>query len=103
CGRGRDAQRMAVHAAFAKELTGPKNPDHRLLTLFRYDNNLDLAFLNVKDRVCRVSLGENDLFLAKFKDGFAVTHDGEKRLGIKCSLIGVVCHVRIGPSGEYRL
>ena len=96
--RGRDAHRMTVHAAFAKELAGAENPDHRLFALFGYDNNLDPAFLNIKDRVCHVSLGEDDLVFAKFKYGFPLAHDGEKLLGIECSLIGIVCHVRFGPA-----
>ena len=89
---------MTIHAAFAKELAGSENSDYRLFALFRYDNNLDLAFLNVKDRVCRVSLGEDDLIFMKFKDGFPLAHDGEKRLGIKSSLIGIDCHIGIGPA-----
>ena len=83
---------MTIQAAFAKELARPENSDHRLFALLRYDNNLDLAFLNVKDRVCRVSMGEDDLILAKFEDGFALAYFGEKLPGIKCSLIGIVCH-----------
>jgi hypothetical protein len=47
---------MTVHATFAKELVGSKNPDYRLFALFGYDDNLDPAFLNVKDRICRFSL-----------------------------------------------
>ena len=97
-GRRRDAQRMAVHAAFAKELACSQNADYRFLALFRYDNNLDPALLNIEDRVCRISLGENDLILAKFNNGFPLAHLGEKFLGIK-SLIGVVWHVRHGPRG----
>ena len=68
-GRRRDADRMSVHAAFAKELAGSKNPDH-LFALFRYDNDLDPATLNIKDGVCHVPLGEDDLILVKFKYGF---------------------------------
>jgi hypothetical protein len=32
--RSRDAHRMTVHAAFAKELTGSNNPHHGLFALF---------------------------------------------------------------------
>jgi hypothetical protein len=34
----------------------------------------------------------------KFNDGFPLAHDGEKRLGIKSSLIGIDCHIGIGPA-----
>jgi hypothetical protein len=58
-------------------------------SLLGYDNNLDPAFLNVKNRVRHVTLGENDLILAKFNNGFPLAYSGEKFLGVK-SLIDVV-------------
>jgi hypothetical protein len=54
--------------------------------------------LNVKNRVRHVTLGENDLILAKLNNGFPLAYSGEKFLGIK-SLTGVVWHVRHGPRG----
>ena len=90
---------MTVHAAFAKELAGSKNSDHRLFALFRYDNNLDPARLNIKNSVCCISLGEDDLILAKFKDGLPFAHLGEKFLRIE-NLIGLACHVGFGFHAE---
>jgi hypothetical protein len=54
--------------------------------------------LNVKNRVRRVTLGENDLIPAKFNNGFPLAYSGKKLLGVK-SLIGVVWHVRHGLRG----
>ena len=71
CGCGRDSQRMTVHAAFAKELTGAQNPDHSLLVLLGYDREFDLALLNVKHRVRDVALRENVFILFKFEDRLA--------------------------------
>ena len=68
--RRRDAQRVTVHAAFAKELAGLQNPDDRFLALLGYDDNLDPAFLNIENRVRDVSLGEDDLVLAIFQYRF---------------------------------
>src|SRR6476620_2638802 len=90
---------MAVYAAFAKELAGPQNADHGFLALLGYDDNLDLAFLNIEDRARHISLRENNLVLAKFNDGLAFAHLGEKLLRIK-SLIGLACHVRCGLHAE---
>lgn len=39
-----DAQRMAIHAALAKELAWPHDADYRFLPLLRYDNDLDPAY-----------------------------------------------------------
>ena len=89
----------AVHAAFAKKLARPQNADHRFFALFRYDNNLDPAFLNIKNRVRHIPLGENDLILAKFDNGFPLAELGEKFLGIKGSRMAVVWHVG-GPAGR---
>jgi hypothetical protein len=58
--------------------------------------------LNIKDRVCRVSLGKDNLTVAKFKDRFSFAYLGKKFLGIK-SLIDLVWHVPNGPCGEARL
>jgi hypothetical protein len=91
---------MAVHAAFAKELAGLQNADHGFLALLGYDNNLDPAFLNIEDRARYIALREDNLVLAKFKDGLPFAHLGEKLLGIKYCLVGIVWHVRFGPRGE---
>ena len=85
---------MAVHAAFAKELAGLQNADHGFLALLGYNNNLDPAFLNIEDRARHVALREDNLVLAKFKDGLPIADLGEKLLRIKYCLIGIVWHAR---------
>jgi hypothetical protein len=75
-----DAQRMAIHAPLTKELAWPHDADYRFLPLLRYDNDLDPAVLNIKDRVGRISLSEDDLALAKFKYRFPFAYLGEKFL-----------------------
>src|SRR4029450_11458625 len=88
---------MSVHAAFAKELAGLQNADHGILALLGHDNNLDPTFLDIEDSICRIALGEDDLVLAKFKDGLPFAHLGEKLLRIKYCLVGIAWHVRFRP------
>src|ERR1700704_5395253 len=93
-GGGRDAQRVAVHAAFTKELAGSQNPDHGLLIMLGYYRKLNLALLNVIDRVRSVALQEHVLILLKFKDRLAYAHPGEKLLSVKrelCSHPNLLC------------
>jgi hypothetical protein len=74
---------MAVHAAFTKELAGSQNPDHGLLIMLGYYRKLNLALLNVIDRVGNVALQEHVLILFKFKDPLAHAHLGEKLVSVK--------------------
>src|SRR6202158_4491347 len=74
---------MTVHASFAKELAGLQNCDHRFLALLGHDSKLDLASLNVKNRVRHFALLEHVLVLVKFEDRFPRAHLGEKRFGVK--------------------
>ena len=53
------AKRLSCEAAFAKELTGFQDGDHRLLALTGDDRQLDLTLLDVEERVCRVALGKD--------------------------------------------
>ena len=86
-----------------KNWPGLQNADHGFLALLGYDNNLDPTFLNIEDRICHVALGEDDLILAKFKDGLPFAHLGEKLLGIEYCLIGIGWHVRFRPRAVGRL
>jgi hypothetical protein len=52
---------MAVQTSFAQELTWSQNCNHRFLALLGNDGELDLAFLNVKNRVRDLSLRKNNL------------------------------------------
>ena len=58
---------MAIHAALTKELSGSQYPDYRLLVLIGQDSDLDLAFLNVKHRVCDIALRKHILTLFQFQ------------------------------------
>ena len=52
---------MAIEAALAEELTRLQNSNYRFLALLGYDGELDLALLNVKNRIRRISLLEDVL------------------------------------------
>jgi hypothetical protein len=54
--RCRNAQRMAIQTPFAKKLTRSKDCNDRFLTLLGNDGKLDLALLDVKNRVRNRSL-----------------------------------------------
>src|ERR1700686_5455936 len=74
---------MAVHAAFAKELTGLQNSDHRFLALLGQDSQFDSSFLNVKQRVGDIALLKHVLILMEFKYLLSRTHFGEKNLRVE--------------------
>src|ERR1700731_2844779 len=76
CPRRCDVEWMAVQTSFAQELTWSQNCNHRFLALLGNDGELDLAFLNVKNRVRDLSLRENDLILPEFGDRFPLAHGG---------------------------
>jgi hypothetical protein len=61
-----DSQGMAVQTSFAKKMTGSRDCNHRLLALLGNDSELDLALLNVEDRVRDVALRENNLIRPVF-------------------------------------
>jgi hypothetical protein len=82
-GSRREAQRMAIQASFPEEVTGPEDGDDGLLALRRDDGELDPALLDVENRVCRLSLRENDVLLAIAGNRLAVADIGEKSLGIE--------------------
>jgi len=84
--RCRDAQGMAVQTAFAKKIAGSQNCDDGFFSVLGRDGELDLAFLEVKDRVCHVSLCENDLILLIFGYLLSLAHFGEKYSWIKRGL-----------------
>jgi hypothetical protein len=55
---------LADQASFAEEIAGAHDPDHRFLALLGRDHNLDLALLDVENRVCCGRLSEDHLVLA---------------------------------------
>src|SRR5450432_1386680 len=82
---GGHPHRMAIEASFAKELTGPEDADDRFLPLLGNDGELDLALLDVKDRVRGVTLRKNDFILLEFGYRFSLAHLGKKFPWIKRS------------------
>src|SRR6266446_5513666 len=78
---------MAIQTSFAKKMTWSQDCNHRFLALLGNDRELDLALLDVKNRVRELSLRENNLILPVFGDGFPPTHLGEKCFGIERQLL----------------
>src|SRR5579863_5942716 len=89
--RGRYAQSMAIHAAFAEEMPGLEDRDDGLLALFGQDGELDLPLLNIKYRLRDIALFEDFLVLVKFEDHLPVTDFGEKLLRVK-HVLGWLAH-----------
>ena len=54
--RGCDAHGMAIQTSFAKKMTWSQNCNYRFLALLGNDSELDLALLDVKNRVRDLSL-----------------------------------------------
>ena len=78
-----DPQRVAIETSFAKKMGGCQNAYDCFLAFFRNDGELNLARLDVKNRVCRITLRKYNLVLVKFSYGFPVAHFSEKYLGIE--------------------
>ena len=74
---------MAVHAAFAEEMSGLKDRDDGFLALFGQDSELDLSFLNVKHSVRDVALRKHNLIFLKFNNSLPHADFGEKYFGIE--------------------
>src|SRR5437773_11460724 len=74
---------MAIQTSFAKKVTGPQHCNDRFLALLGNDGELDLALLDVKNRVRDLSLRKNNLILPIFGYRFSLAHLGEKFFGIK--------------------
>jgi hypothetical protein len=70
-------------ASLAKEIAGAQGGRDRLLALLGQDPQLDPAFLDVKDGVCRVSLREDDLAPAQLDPSFSGPDLGQERLGFE--------------------
>jgi hypothetical protein len=88
---------LAIETAFAKELTGLQNCDDRFLALIGYDDDLDPAFLDVKNRIRDVALGENDLILSVFRYRFPGPDLGEKRFGLNPFFVAFPMRPSCGP------
>src|ERR1700722_6087867 len=82
---------MAVQTSFAKKVAGSQNGDYGFLSLLGNHGELELAFLNIENRVRGVALRENDLILLIFPYRLSLTDFAEKFLGIKREL-ALLCH-----------
>src|SRR5712692_8849986 len=74
---------MAIQASFAKKMTGSQDCDDRFLALLGNDRELDLALLDVKNRVRDLSLRKNNMILSVFEYRFSLAHLGKKNFWIK--------------------
>ena len=83
-GGARYALRLAGKTCLAEEFVRIKNGDDGLFALLGNDSDLDLALLNVEDRICGVALSEYGLILAVFGNAAALADFGEKGLWIEC-------------------
>src|ERR1043166_7509695 len=77
---------MAVQASFAKKTAGPQDCDDGFLALLGNDGKLDPSFLDEKDCVRDVALGENDMPFSIFGYRFSFAHVSEKYFGIERGL-----------------
>jgi len=87
----RQPQRLADQASFAEEFARSEDRDDRFLALLGRDGDLDLAFLDVIDGVCRSGLSIDDDVLGVVGDRAAPAHGREKRLGIEAEF-NRFCH-----------
>ena len=71
-----DPQRMAIQASFAKKVARFKNTYDCFLAPLGNDGELDLAFLDVKNRVRLATLRKNNLVLVILGYRFPIAHFG---------------------------
>src|SRR5580693_9948518 len=81
-----DTQRMTVQTSFAKKVVRFQNTYDCFLAPLGNDGELDLALLDVKNRVRLATLRKNNLVLLILCYGFPITHFGEKCLRLECGL-----------------
>src|ERR1700732_3324736 len=74
---------MAIQTSFTEKVAGSEDCNHRFLALLGNDSELDLALLDVKNRVRDLSLRKNNLILSIFGYRFSFAHLGEKCFWIK--------------------
>ena len=86
CRGCRQAQWLARQTALANEIPLPMDCDNGFLPPFGDNADLDLALLNVKDRIRRVPLQEDLFALSIRRYGPAPVHGGKKRFDIEGQL-----------------
>jgi hypothetical protein len=84
---------MPIETSLAKKVTRFQNSNDCFLAPLGNDRELDLAPLDVKNRVRNVTLRKNNLILLIFRYCFSIANLGEKYLGIECGpvagLVGI--------------
>jgi Beta-lactamase len=83
CRDRRYPQSLSGQTSFTEEVVRSKNCDDGFLALLRNDGDLHLAFLDIEDRIRRVSLCKDDLVFAVRINAPAIANLGEKRLRIE--------------------
>jgi hypothetical protein len=86
-----------LETGFAEKLAFRKDSHHRLLAVLRQDSDLDLAFLDEKDRVGDIALCVDLLVFRVSLDGFSCPDQAQKSPGVERVLD---LHFRhgVGPS-----
>src|SRR6266576_4440297 len=77
---------MPIETSLAKKVTRFQNSNDCFLAPLGNDGELDLALLDVKNRVGNVTLRKNNLILLIFRYCFSIANLGEKYFGIECGL-----------------
>jgi hypothetical protein len=77
---------MPIETPLAKKVTRFQNSNDCFLAPLGNDGELDLALLDVKNRVRNVALRKNNLILLIFRYCFSIANLGEKYFGIECRL-----------------
>src|ERR1700722_20312770 len=81
-----DPQRMTVQTSFAKKVVRFQNTYDCFLAPLGNDGKLDLALLDVKNRVRRIALPEHNFILSIIVNGSTAIYLREKHFGIEREL-----------------
>jgi hypothetical protein len=79
----RHAQRLTGKTSLAKKVADTQDGEDRFFALLGQDPQLDLAFLDVEDGICRVSLRKDHLPPTQPDPGFPDPTLAKKSLGSK--------------------
>ena len=77
-------------------MAGSQDGDYGFLSLFGNHRELELAFLNIENRVREIALRENNLIVLILRYRFSLADFGEKPLGVKRGL-AFLWETSIGP------
>src|ERR1700745_908038 len=77
---------MPIETPLAKKVIRFQNSNDCFLAPLGNDGELDLALLDVKNRVGNLTLRKNNLILPIFRYCFSIANLGEKYFGIECDL-----------------